>query len=288
MEEIHKPVLINELKVLLNLKRGDKAIDATMDGGGHTKIMLGLVDKKGMVLGIDQDEAMIRRMPGIGNLVTALGNFRNLDLLAARRHFGKVNAILFDLGMSLWHLEQSGRGFSFQRPSEPLLMRLGADAQESAAEIINQSNERELARILKEFGEVPGARAAAKKIVLSRKREKILSVGGLLRALGIGHHRGKEKLLAQIFQALRIAVNDELGALREGLQKGFDILLPGGRMAVISYHSLEDRIVKNLFNKLDAEGKANILTKKPIVAGEKEICQNPGARAAKLRVLEKI
>ncbi|OGF64354.1 16S rRNA (cytosine(1402)-N(4))-methyltransferase [Candidatus Giovannonibacteria bacterium RIFCSPHIGHO2_01_FULL_45_24] len=286
MEKIHDPALTEELKVLLNLKECDNAIDATMDGGGHAQMMLGLIGEKGTLLGIDQDEAMIQRMSRIKNLLPALGNFRNIDLLARQKDFGKARAILFDLGMSRWHLEQSGRGFSFGKPKEPLLMNLGTDTQ-SAAEIVNQSSERELTRIFREFGEEPRAALVAKKVVLARKNGKILSVGDFLGALGIEDIRGKERLLARIFQALRIAVNDELDALLEGLRKGFEILLLGGRIAVISYHSLEDRIVKNFFKKLSAEGRAKILTKKPIVAGDEEIKRNPSARSAKLRVLEK-
>ncbi|QQG42363.1 MAG: 16S rRNA (cytosine(1402)-N(4))-methyltransferase RsmH [Candidatus Giovannonibacteria bacterium] len=287
MEAIHTPVLTEELKALLNLGKGDKAIDATMDGGGHAKMMLGLVGGEGIILGIDQDEAMIKLMPENKNFLTALGNFRNIDLLAKQKGFGKAKAILFDLGMSRWHLEQSGRGFSFGRSKEPLLMNLGAGAK-SAAEIVNQTSERELTRIFREFGEEPRARLIAKKLVLARKKGKMLSVGDFLAALGIDDIRGKERLLARVFQALRIAVNDELAALLEGLLKGFEILLPGGRLAAISYHSLEDRIVKNFFKKLSADGRAEILTKKPIVAGDEEVRRNSSARSAKLRVLEKI
>ena len=279
MQEIHTPVLVEELRALFNLKPGNNAVDATMDGGGHTRMMLELIKPGGKVFGIDQDKAMIKQMSRVKNLAPALGNFKNLDLLARQKGFGKARAILFDLGMSRWHLEQSGRGFSFQKPEEPLLMNLKIGGK-SAAEIVNQLSEKELARIFKEFGEVRQAGGIAGKIVSARRKMRIRSVGDLLNALGIKDR----KQLARIFQALRIATNEELEALEQGLKKGFDLLLPGGRMAVISYHSLEDRIVKQFFRSKPAL----ILTKKPITPSRKEIFGNPSSRSAKLRVLQKI
>lgn len=279
MKEVHTPVLIEELRELLNLKPGDNAIDATMDGGGHARMMLELVKPGGKVLGIDQDTAMVRRMKNTENLIAVAGNFRDMAEIAGKAAFKNIKAILFDLGMSAWHLKESGRGFSFQKPNEPLLMNLKTGGK-SAAEIVNQSGEKELARVFKEFGEVPRAGNIAGKIISARRQARIRSVGDLLNALGIKDR----KQLAKIFQALRIAANEELEALRQGLESGFGLLPPGGRMAVISYHSLEDRAVKQFFRSR----AAIILTKKPITPSREEVFKNPSSRSAKLRVLQKI
>lgn len=279
MQGIHAPVLVKELGVLLNLKPGDNAVDATLNGGGHARMMLELIKPNGKVLGIDQDKNMIERVEGEKNITAVWGNFKDIDEIIKKRGFKKIKAILFDLGMSRWHIEGSGRGFSFQKPEEPILMRLNSSAKKSAAEILNTYPEAELIKIFKEFGEVRAPVWIAKKIVSARKIKRIYSVGDLLQALGIKN----KKSLAKIFQALRIAVNEELGALEEGLKKGFDLLSPGGRMAVISYHSLEDRIVKRFFSS-----RGKVLTKKPETASLEEILKNPSSRSAKLRVLEKI
>ncbi|KKS96300.1 16S rRNA (cytosine(1402)-N(4))-methyltransferase [Candidatus Giovannonibacteria bacterium RIFCSPLOWO2_01_FULL_43_160] len=279
MQEIHTPVLVKELRVLLNLKSGDNAVDATLDGGGHARMMLEFIKPNGKVLGIDQDKNMVEKMAGEKNITAVLGNFKDIDEIIKKRGFKKIRAILFDLGMSRWHIEGSGRGFSFGRPEEPILMQMDARSQKNAALILNTCPESELVRIFKEFGEVRAPWELAKKIILARKAKRIYSVGDLLSALGIKN----KKSLAKIFQALRIAVNNELEALTEALPKAFGALDVGGRLAVISYHSLEDRIVKNFFST-----RGKILTKKPQTASQEEITKNSSSRSAKLRVLEKI
>lgn len=289
ISKYHEPVLLKEVIALLNLKRGASAIDATLDGGGHAAAMLEAVGENGKILGIEQDEEMINTLKSEirnskseiwKNLIIARGNFRDIDALAEKHGFKKADAILFDLGLSRWHLQHSGRGFSFQHPEEPILMRFNADSNESAAAILNTYPENELAEIFEKFGEVPGARRIARKIISARKIKHVVSVGDLLNVLGIKNKRS----LARIFQALRIAVNDELGALEEGLRKWFRLLASGGRMAVISYHSLEDRVVKRFFLAQEAD----ILTKKPVTPSREDIFKNPSARSAKLRVLQKI
>lgn len=277
---IHKPVLLKELKALLNLKRGDKAVDATLGGGGHAEMMLKLVGPKGGILGIDQDREILKKAPSKKNLILALGNFGNIDEIAERHGFKKVKAILFDLGLSTWHLKESGRGFSFRKLEEPLDMRLG-EASSTAAEILNSFNEDLLAKIFLKYGEEPRSRSLAKKIVRGRKTKRIISVKDLLDAIGPQNR----KTLARIFQALRIEINQELEALEKTLPKSLALLLPNGRLAVISYHSLEDRIVKNFFSA--KSGEAKIITKKPIIPSHDEILINPSSRSAKLRVLEK-
>ncbi|MDP3935187.1 MAG: 16S rRNA (cytosine(1402)-N(4))-methyltransferase RsmH [Candidatus Giovannonibacteria bacterium] len=286
MQRIHTPVLVKELEVLLNLKSGDNAVDATLDGGGHARMMLELIKPDGRVVGIDQDKNMIEKMSGVKNLIATWGNFKDIDEIIKKRGFKKIRAILFDLGMSRWHLEGSGRGFSFQRPEEPLFMNLNKESANTAAEILNGYPESGLAEIFRDFGEEPRARFFAKKILEFRKTKRIISVKDLLNALGAKAPGGKEKSLARIFQALRIAVNSELEALTEALPKAFGALDRGGRLAIISYHSLEDRIVKSFFSA--KTGEAVILTKKPQTASYEEIIKNPSSRSAKLRVLEKI
>ena len=283
---IHTPVLVKELEVLLNLKPGDNAVDATLDGGGHARMMLELIKPGGKVLGIDQDKNMIEKMNGIKNLIAVWGNFRDIDEIAKKHGFKKIKAILLDLGMSRWHLEASGRGFSFQRPEEPLFMNLNKESANTAAEILNGYPENRLAEIFRDFGEEPKARLFAKKILEFRQVKRIISVKDLLNALGAKAPGGMEKTLARMFQALRIAVNRELEALAETLPEAFAALDVGGRLAVISYHSLEDRIVKKFFSAKTDE--AVILTQKPQTASPEEIIKNPSSRSAKLRVLEKI
>ena len=283
---IHTPVLVKELEVLLNLKPGDNAVDATLDGGGHARMMLELIKPGGKVLGIDQDKNMVEKMNKIKNLIAVWGNFRDIDEIAKKHGFKKIKAILLDLGMSRWHLEASGRGFSFQRPEEPLFMNLNKESANTAAEILNGYPENRLAEIFRDFGEEPKARLFAKKILEFRQVKRIISVKDLLNALGAKAPGGMEKTLARMFQALRIAVNRELEALAETLPEAFAALDVGGRLAVISYHSLEDRIVKKFFSAKTDE--AVILTQKPQTASPEEIIKNPSSRSAKLRVLEKI
>lgn len=288
---IHIPVLAKEVKVLLNLKEGNTAIDATLGAGGHTRDLLAAVGKSGKVLSIEQDSEMIKMFGEIPqNLVIENANFRRISELAEKNGFTGANAILFDLGISRWHFIGSGRGFSFGDPDEPLIMNLDRSSQVSAASILNSMDERGLSEIFTEFGEIRPdiSRKLAKEIVESRKRKKIIKVGDLLEVAAKIMRRGKLHEATKVFQALRIKVNDELENLDAAQKKAFEILAPGGRIAIISFHSLEDRTVKNYFRKLSGEGKAVILTKKPLCPGREEISNNPSARSAKLRVLEKI
>ncbi len=282
MEQIHKPILLRELRDLLNLKAGDAVIDATLDGGGHTKMFLEKVGSQGKVLGIDQDSEIIKLVERRPNLKIVLGNFRNIYRLADESGFVKVNAILFDLGLSTWHLKYSGRGFSYQKPDEPLLMRFSKGGA-LAADILNSANLNELADIFAKYGELKNTKSLAKSIIAYRRGKRIVSVKNFLEAIPV---KDKKKL-ARMFQALRIYANDELSALREALPKSFDLLKDGGRLAVISYHSLEDREVKHFFLQKKLANLAEILTKRPIQASEAERKLNPSSRSAKLRVLIK-
>lgn len=281
---MHIPVLTKEVLENLNLKLGENMIDATLDGGGHSKLFLEAIAPNGKVLGIEQDKGMIERLKSenIDNLIIANENFRNISEVAKKRNF-RPDAIFFDLGMSTWHLKESGKGFSFQKTGEVLDMRFSKDAKASAAEIVNSFTKEKLATIFKEFGEEPRARFFAQRVVEGRKNKKIMTVEDFVNAIGIKH----PKILARIFQSLRIYINDEINALREGLRGAFEILGSEGRMAVISYHSLEDREVKNFFKQLLKEQKGKTL-KKPICPERLEIQKNLSARSAKLRILWKI
>jgi 16S rRNA (cytosine1402-N4)-methyltransferase len=243
-------------------------------------------------------------------------NYRDLDTVLGELHIHEVNRIMLDLGLSSDQFETSGRGFSFKE-NEPLLMtfrknvhgHLQGDAREAgehiltAKEIVNEWDEENIADIIYGYGEERYARRIAKKIVEARAEKEILSTNDLVeivkKATPFTYHRGRIHPATRTFQALRIAVNDELNALKDGLAKGFARLAPGGRMAVISFHSLEDRIVKHFYKEMadevtDAEGrsdgvvKAKIITKKPIEAGDEELKGNPRARSAKLRIIEKL
>ena len=216
------------------------------------------------------------------SLIIAEGNFRNIKEISKIYKF-KPDAVFFDLGMSTWHLKESKRGFSFMKPEEVLSMKLSSETKISAAEILNSYSKERLAEIFKEYGEEKRAYWFAKTIVDSRKSKRILVVDDLLNILKVKN----PKILARIFQSLRIYIHDEINSLQKGLTEAFEILKNAGRIAVISYHSLEDREVKRFFKKIEKEKLGKTL-KKPIIPQKSEIQINPSARSAKLRVLWKI
>jgi 16S rRNA (cytosine1402-N4)-methyltransferase len=252
------------------------------------------------VIGLDRDpEALVRaemKLKGQAHKVILENeSFRDLDKVLAKQGVSEVQMILLDLGLSSDQLtpaiEGSGRGFSFLR-DEPLLMTMGDPAKYpfTAKEIVNSWEENVLADIIFGYGEERFARRIARAMINYREKKTIETSGELAEIVKMSvpafYRRGKTHPATKTFQALRIAVNDELGALKEGLKKGFDCLSPGGRMAVISFHSLEDRIVKNFYKEVSQNGGL-IVTKKPIVPGDQEIAENPRSRSAKLRVIEK-
>ncbi len=268
-QNMHKPVLLHESIEALDLKPGEIFVDATYGGGGHSKEV-----KKQFptveVIAIDQDPKV--------DAITA--NFRDLDKVLTR----KVDAILFDLGTSSDQLGEFGGGFSFLR-DEPLDMRMSGTGL-TAAEILNSWDEHAIELILRGFGEEKNSRRIAHQIVERRKVKPFITTFDLVEVAG--KRRGKIHPATKTFQALRIATNEELTVLEIGLEKGFEALKSGGRFVVISFHSLEDRIVKNFFRDKIREGVARQITKKPITPGTEEIDINPRSRSAKLRVTEKI
>lgn len=300
---VHVPVLLKESIDLLKPEEGRMFVDATINGGGHSEEILKKMEQEAILIGIDQDEDLINSLKnkfqkeiGEKRLILINGNFKDLKNLLK----DKPDGIIFDLGMSSYHLEKSGRGFSFQK-DEPLIMTYGKDWQNklTAREILNAWSREELEKILREYGEERFAKRIAEAIAERRKLKKIETTKELteiiLRAISrmrIHPPKFQRKFwrvhpATKTFQALRIAVNDELDVLSKGLNQAFEILKPGGRMVVISFHSLEDRIVKNFFRQKKQENQGEILTKKPIQPSVEEIRRNPKSRSAKLRGIAK-
>lgn len=281
----HKSVLFQETLDLLRVTEGRKYIDATLGGGGHTK---GILDKGGVVLGIDQDiEARKFVSESLGeyqNLVIKEGNFKDIVLLA-QDGFEKVSGILFDLGVSSYQLD-TDRGFSIKR-DEKLDMRMDRKQELTAEEIVNTYSVDALADIFMRYGEEEKGMAVAHEIAEERKHARIETTGKLTEVIErVIRRTGKTHPATKIFQALRIEVNDELAALKEGLSGGLSLLTPGGRVVVISFHSLEDRIIKRTFDDWEQKGHGKTITNKPVIAGLDEVRSNPRARSAKLRAFE--
>jgi 16S rRNA (cytosine1402-N4)-methyltransferase len=281
--DFHKPVLLKETVGCLDIRPGGKYIDCTFGFGGHSKEIL---KKGGHVLGLDSDKESLAtaKKKLKANLILENANFANLEEIAKEHKFTQINGILYDLGLSSWQLEQSGRGFSFQR-NEPLDMRSDLTLKVTAADLVNSLSKNELTKIFTRFGEERRAGRFASALVRARRIKKISTTFDLLEALGLYTSRNRIHPATKVFQALRIAVNSELLSLSSSLHQAQKLLLPGGRLVIISFHSLEDRIVKDFGRKAES---LKILTKKPIVPSSKEIALNPRARSAKLRAFEKI
>ncbi len=295
---VHKTVLLKESIDGLDIHEGDIYLDGTLGSAGHALYALQKTNGNLKVIGLDRDhEALARSRQRLSeykdvNLVES--SYKDLEEVLNRLNTSKINRFMLDLGLSSDQFETSGRGFTFKN-DEPLLMTFKRDlAPEdlTAAKIVNTWAEESIADIIYGFGEERYSRRIAKAIVNYREKREIERTSELVeiinQAVPFFYKKGRIHPATRTFQALRIAVNDELNTLKIGLSKGFEKLDSGGRMAIISFHSLEDRIVKN-FNKDKEElGLAKIITKKPIDPGEEEISQNPRSRSAKLRILEKI
>lgn len=294
---VHIPVLQKEVIEHLDPKANENFIDCTIGGGGHSITILKKNGPKGKVLGIDRDFNQIKNSKlkikdFKQRLVLVCDNFLNLKKIVDQYEFKNVSGILFDLGMSSWHLEKSKRGFSF-KGEESLDMRYGGEDQNhlTAEEIVNEYPQKEIERILKEYGEERFARIIAKQILKERNIKQIKTnlqlVEIIRKAVPSRYKYDRMHFATRSFQALRIAVNNELENLKKALPQAFEILLPKGRLVVISFHSLEDRIVKNFFKQSD-KNLLRILTKKPIRPFDEEIKINPRSRSARLRAAVKI
>ena len=285
------PVLLKETIEFLNPQPGKFIIDATIGGGGHAAEILKKIGDSGMLLGIDWDKEAIAdcqsRFADYKNVILVNGNYADLPEILKQKELPKVDGIAVDLGFSSRQLEKSGRGFSFLK-DEKLDMRYQQETENlTAAEVINQYSEKELADIFWKYGEERNSRKIAKKIIEERKNKRILTTFDLIeiirKAVPKNYEQGRINPSTKVFQALRIYVNDELGNLEKILKNMSKILK--GRAVIISFHSLEDRLVKNYFRNLSKENGAEILTKKPIRPSEEEIRGNPRSRSAKLRAI---
>lgn len=283
----HIPVLLKESIEALKVKKGGKFIDATAGGGGHTGK---IIEKGGKVLAIDCDLDAIEILKerfGVSAVIVN-GNFSDIELIASRNDFLTVNGIFFDLGVSSYQLDSSGRGFSI-RHDEKLDMRMDLATETTALDVVNKYPKSLLTEIFYRFGEEHNAEKIAIAIVEERKKRQIETTRQLAEIIEkIGHKSERMHPATRVFQAIRIEVNQELEAIRKALEGAVRILDSEGRIVVISFHSLEDRIVKKLFDIFQKQGLGKIITKKPIVPSESEKNANRRSRSAKMRVFEKI
>jgi len=297
---MHIPVLLDEVIKYLNPVPGENFIDCTVGEGGHTFAVLQRTKPNGKVLALDLSVEAIEHLDKINSekqklknrLILINGNFKDLKKIVKKCKFYPVNGILLDIGLSNWQIEESKRGFSF-RKDEPLKMNFNNQGL-TAKEIINNSSEKELRDIFSEYGEERYSWKIAKQIIRERKNKSIETTFELKNIIEkiIPHsktYRGNiNRVLARIFQSVRIVVNNELENLKQGLEQSLKILESNGRLVVISFHSLEDRIVKNFFKEEKKKNTLKILTKKPITASEEELKNNPRSRSAKLRAIIKL
>ncbi|MCX7770329.1 MAG: 16S rRNA (cytosine(1402)-N(4))-methyltransferase RsmH [Proteobacteria bacterium] len=291
MSSVHVPVLVSELLNFINFEEG-VIVDCTFGGGGHSKAILDKFPRVS-VIGIDQDEDAIKRgleLKKIYNERIKLHtkNFRNIEEVLEEEGLEKVNFFMLDLGVSSDLLFDESRGFSFIK-SGPLDMRMDKNINITASFVVNTYPKERLADLFYKFGEERFSRKIAKAIVDYRESKKIETTEELANIIKkCIRKRQKIHPATRVFQALRVYINDEIGALEEFLEKSLNFLSPSGRIAVISFHSLEDRVVKNFFKKKEKEGFLKIITKKPITPSKREMRVNPRSRSAKLRVGEKI
>jgi 16S rRNA (cytosine1402-N4)-methyltransferase len=293
----HTSVLLQETIEYLQIKAGENYIDGTLGGGGHT---IEILKHGGKVLGIDIDQDALdyvaekfkvqNAKSEIGKeLFLIRGNFKDIDTIAKENGFVDVAGILFDLGVSGHHFDDPSRGFSFQKEG-PLDMRMDNELEVRAGDLINGLTKNELTDLFIRLGEERFARIIVSRLIEERTKKRIEKTTELAEIIKSAVPFSKKGIhpATKVFQALRIAVNDELNNLTEALPKALALLESGGRLAVISFHSLEDRIVKRSFLEFAKKNSGTIITKKPVIAGEEEIRANSRARSAKLRVFEKI
>ena len=295
-DTVHKSVLLKETIDGLDLKGGEVVIDATFGGGGHSLEMLR--NHNGVeVVALDQDKSTWERakekFEGL-KISFYNENFRNLEKALAKRGVKEVDGIVFDLGLSSDQLESSLRGFSFMK-DEPLMMTMKENPGRedlTAKDVVNSWSQENLEKIIRGYGEENFAGRIARGIVEAREEKDIESTFQLVEivrnVVPAFYRKGKTHFATKTFQAIRMAVNDEIRALQEGLEKGIGVLKSGGRISVISFHSGEDRVVKNVFKDFVKEGKIKLINKKPIIPSKNELKDNKRARSAKLRIIEKI
>ena len=301
MSTYHVPVLLEESVNGLNIQPGGVYLDLTFGGGGHSREILKRMDSTATLLGFDQDEDVLANLPDDKRFIFVNHNFRYMQNFVRYYGFRQVDGILADLGVSSHEFDEAERGFSFRFDAQ-LDMRMNQRSKLTAEMVLNQYTADQLLYIFKQYGEVENARRLVDLILQARAGAEIKTSEDLLNAIRVCVPKMKEKkYLAKVFQALRIEVNGELEVLEEMLGQAMEILKPGGRLVVITYHSLEDRIVKNFLKSGNVEGKVEkdlvfgrvcqrfeLINRKVIVPSEEEIERNPRARSAKLRIAEKV
>lgn len=299
-EPYHIPVLLKETIEGLNIKPDGIYVDCTFGGGGHSKAILQSLGAKGKLVAFDQDPDAKENLPDDERLVFVSHNFRHLQRFLRLEGIMAVDGIMADLGVSSHQFDEAGRGFSIRYNAE-LDMRMDPRQKLTAFEVVQTYTEQQLHKLFEHYGEVSNSKTLAKTIVQVRNVASLKTIDGFKNALREIVKGNPNKYFAQVFQALRIEVNDELGALKEMLQQIPSLLKPGGRVAIITFHSLEDRLVKNFFRRGSFDepeenpfintgqvSELRIITKKPILPTEEEMRQNPRSRSAKLRVAEKV
>ena len=297
----HVPALLKESVDGMNIQPSSVCVDVTFGGGGHSREILSRLGAGGRLLGFDQDDDVCSNLPDDERFIFVKSNFRYLKNFVKYYGFEQVDAVLADLGVSSHHFDESGRGFSFRFEDSLLDMRMNQQMLKTAASVLNEYSEEKLADVFYFYGELKQARQITAAVVRRRQQSVFRTVNDLLGVLEPFAVKAKEKkILAQVFQSLRIEVNDEMDVLKEMLEQSLDVLKNGGRLSVITYHSLEDRLVKNFFKTGNFEGVVEkdfygnvntpfrLINNKVIVPDEAEQLQNPRSRSAKLRVVEKI
>lgn len=292
----HDPVLLQESIDALHIQPGGRYIDLTFGGGGHSRALLGRLGTTGRLLAFDQDPDVHAHLPHDGRFTFADANFRHLKRFAAHNDMMQADGILADLGISSHQIDEPGRGFAFRHEAQ-LDMRMNPRAGQTAGDFLRQADEEEIARVLRQYGEITAARRVAQLIALARTRNAMNTTADLCKAIEPITASGKERqFTARLFQAIRIHLNDELGALREMLQQTASVCAPGGYLVVISYHSLEDRLVKQFMrsghfhNTIETDLYGNSIRPfdpvpaQAVQASEQETAANPRARSARLRV----
>lgn len=296
----HTPVLLQETIAALNIEPGGTYVDCTFGGGGHSNAILEKLGLNGKLIVFDQDEDAKQNLPDDPRIIFVPHNFRHLQRFLKLHNINTVDGILADLGVSSHQFDEAVRGFS-TRYDAPLDMRMDLRQKLTAADVVNTYNEQQLHKIFEQYGEVTNSKTLAKTIVQFRHTQSLKSISALLNSIRGVVKGNPNRYFAQVFQALRIEVNDELGALKEMLQQIPPLLKPRGRAAIITFHSLEDRLVKNFFRRgtfdeteetpfimTEKRNELKPVTKKPIEPAAEELKRNPRARSAKLRVAEKV
>lgn len=295
----HVPALLTETIEGMNIRPDGVYVDVTFGGGGHSKAILQQLGVNGRLFGFDQDVDAVANIPDDSRFTFVRSNFRYLKNFLKYHGVEKIDGLLADLGVSSHHFDEAERGFSFRFDGE-LDMRMNVAARTTAADVLANYSEEQLADVFYLYGELHNARKIARTIVQKREKEPIVRISQFVEVLRPYFSREKEKKdMARVFQALRIEVNSEMKVLEEMLMQCVELLAPGGRIAVLTYHSLEDRLVKNFFRSGNFEGKLEkdffgnviaplrVVNNKVIVAGDEEIAMNPRARSAKLRIAQK-